>query len=149
MRSFTAFATAAILLAAPPATAEILRVESARDVPATADALEAAAEGAGATVFARIDHGAGARQVDADVGESQLVIFGNPALGTPAIEVDRRAGLLLPLKVLVYEDMDGQVWLAWEAPGETLAEMGIDPGAEFVVRMEDALRNLTTAAAGN
>jgi uncharacterized protein (DUF302 family) len=153
MNAFTAVATAvalsAGLTAAQPALAEIVRLESTRDVAATADALVAAAEGAGATVFARVDHGAGAEQVGADVGASQLVIFGNPALGTPAIAVDRRAGLLLPLKVLVYEDESGQVWLAWEPPSETLALVGIDPGAEFVGRMEGALRNLTAAAAGN
>jgi len=149
MRPVTPFVTTAFLFAAAPALAEIVHVESTRDVAATADALVAAAEGAGATVFARVDHGAGARQVGADVGASELVIFGNPALGTPAIEADRRAGLILPLKVLVYEDADGQVWLAWEPPSETLAEVGIDPGAEFIGRMEGALRNLTSAAAGN
>ena len=149
MRPFKYLVIAAFLLAAPPAMAEIVRVESARDVPATADAFAAAAEGAGATVFARIDHGAGARQVGSDVGASELVIFGNPALGTPAIEADRRAGLLLPLKVLVYEDAEGRVWLAWEPPGETLAGIGIAPGSDFVGRMEGALRNLTAAAAGN
>lgn len=149
MRYVTAFAATVLLLAAPPAMAEIVRVESTRDVPATADALEVAAGEAGATVFARIDHGAGARQVGSDVGASVLVIFGNPALGTPAIEADRRAGLLLPLRVLVYEDAERRVWLAWKPAGEMLAEVGIDPGADFVGRMDGALRNLTAVAAGN
>ena len=148
MKALAAVA-AVVLFAAPPALAEILRLESARPVAATADALVAAVEGAGATVFARIDHGAGARNVGADVGASELVIFGNPALGTPAIAADRRAGLFLPLRVLVYEDEGGQVWLAWEPPGEMLARAGVDPAAEVVGRMEGALRNLAAAAAGD
>lgn len=98
------YALAALFLsvAALPAVADdIVRVEASRDVAATMDALEAAVEGAGATVFARVDHGEGARGIGADIGDSQLLVFGNPALGTPAMAADPLAGLFLPLKVLV------------------------------------------------
>ena len=139
----------ALALSAFPALADdIVRVESARDVAATMDALQAAVEGAGATVFARVDHGAGARSVGSDIGESQLLIFGNPALGTPAIEADRLAGLYLPLKVLVFEDGEGKVWLAYEPPAETLDDLDIPDDAEVLAKMAGALKNLTAAAAG-
>lgn len=140
---------AAVLLAALPAEAgEIVRVESTRDVVATADALQAAVEGAGARVVARVDHGAGAESVGADIGGSQLLIFGNPALGTPAMQADRLAGLYLPLRMLVYEDAEGKVWLAYEEPAETLDDLEIPADADFLVRMSGALKTLAAAAAG-
>lgn len=144
----TALAALSLAVSALPASADVLKVESARDVAATADALEAAVESAGATLFARIDHGAGAESVGADIGGSQLLVFGNPALGTPAIAADRLAGLYLPLKVLVYEDAEGKVWLAYEDPADTLGDLAIPADAEVLGKMAGALKNLTTAAAG-
>jgi uncharacterized protein (DUF302 family) len=145
----TALAALALALSALPALAEgIVRVESSRDVGATMDALQAVVEGAGATVFTRIDHGAGARSVGSEIGDSQLLVFGNPALGTPAIEADRLAGLYLPLKVLVFEDGDGKVWLAYEPPAETLGDLDIPSDAEVLAKMAGALKTLTAAAAG-
>jgi uncharacterized protein (DUF302 family) len=142
-------AALALAVSALPALAdEIVRVESNHDVTATMDALQAAVGGAGATVFARIDHGAGARSVGSEVGDSQLLVFGNPALGTPAIQADRLAALYLPLKVLVYEDGEGKVWLAYEPPSETLDDLAIASDAEVLAKMAGALQALTAKAAG-
>ncbi len=145
------YALAGMALALSAATAnadDTMRVESSRDVPATMDALVAAVEGAGATVFARVDHGGGAVSVGADIGASELLIFGNPALGTPAIQADPLAGLFLPLKVLVYEDGD-KVWLAYEAPEETFDDLDVPGDAEYLAKMTGALDKFTVAAAGN
>ena len=58
---------------------------------------------------------------------AQLLIFGNPALGTPAMQADPLAGLFLPLRVLVYRDGAGQVWLAYEDPADMLGDLdGVD-----------------------
>ncbi|WP_135501650.1 DUF302 domain-containing protein [Roseovarius aestuariivivens] len=128
---------------------DILKVKAAGDVPATMDALQAAVEGAGATVFARVDHAGGAASVEMDLAPSQLLIFGNPKLGTPAMQDDPLAGLFLPLKVLVYEDADGQVWLAYENPKETLDDLGgISDDAGYIAKMQGALGKLTGKAAG-
>lgn len=128
---------------------DIVRVQAAGDVAATMAALEAAVEGAGATVFAKVDHGAGAEGAGLELGASQLLIFGNPQLGTPAMQANPLAGLYLPLKVLVYEDAGGQVWLAYEEPEEMLEELdGIDDDAEYIAKMTGALAKLTKAAAG-
>lgn len=128
---------------------DILKVKAAGDVPATMDALEAAVEGAGATVFARVDHSGGASSVGMQIPASQLLIFGNPKLGTPAMIDDPLAGLFLPLKVLVYEDGQGQVWLAYEDPEETLDDLpGISDDAGYIAKMRGALGKLTGKAAG-
>lgn len=126
----------------------IVKVKAASDVATTMDALEAAVTGAGATVFARVDHGAGASSVGLDLAPSQLLIFGNPKLGTPAMQDDPLAGLFLPLKVLVYRDGAGQVWLRYEAPAKTLEDMGgVPKDAGYLAMMAGALAKLTGKAA--
>jgi uncharacterized protein (DUF302 family) len=139
--------SAVIICAAWPALAEVVQVKSAKPVAATVDALEAAVTEAGATVVARVDHGKGAASVEMPLGESQLLIFGNPALGTPAMQADPLAGLQLPLKVLVYADESGQVWLAYENPADMFAGLAIPPDAEVVGKMSGALAKLTDKAA--
>ncbi len=127
----------------------LLRIKAAGDVATTTDALQAAVEGAGATVFARVDHAAGADGVGMELAPAQLLIFGNPKLGTPAMQDDPLAGLYLPLKVLVYGDDAGQVWLAYEDPAHMLADLGgIAPDADYIAQMTGALAKLTGKASG-
>ncbi len=142
-----ALAASLLTLAMPAWADDVTRVQASGDVAATMDALEAAVTGAGATVFARVDHAAGAEGIGQVLKPSQLLIFGNPALGTPAMQADPLAGLYLPLKVLVYED-DAGVWLAYEEPSETLDELQIPEDAEYIGKMEGALKALTAKAAG-
>lgn len=139
--------SAALACLALPAVGEVVQVKSAKAVGATVDALEAIVADAGAKVVARVDHGAGAVSVNLPIGESQLLIFGNPALGTPAMQADPLAGLHLPLKVLVYADADGQVWLAYEKPADMFAGLAIPGDAEVVTKMTGALAKFTEAAA--
>ncbi|MFV1600695.1 MULTISPECIES: DUF302 domain-containing protein [unclassified Phaeobacter] len=134
-------------LSAIPAAAELMTVPSPSSVSDTMDALQTAVEGAGATVFARVDHAAGAAAVDMSLAEAQLLIFGNPQLGTPAMQADMRAGLFLPLKVLVHEDAEGQVWLTYENPSEMLAGLDMAADADVIAKMRGALAKLTAAAA--
>ncbi len=146
LRKMTLIAT----LAASPAFAsdDILRVAAEGDVSAVMDRLETAVTGAGATVFARVDHGQGAASVEMELADAELLIFGNPRLGTPAMQADIHAGIFLPLRVLVYADAEGQTWLAYEAPREMLGDLAIPADAPFLGVMEGALQNLTGAAAG-
>lgn len=128
---------------------DILRVKATADVAATGDALQAAVEAAGATLFARVDHAAGAEKVGMELAPAQLLIFGNPKLGTPAMQDDALAGLYLPLRVLVYSDTEGQVWLAYEDPAQMAANLdGIAPEAEYIAKMTGALKTLTAKASG-
>ena len=145
------FVMACILAAATPlsALAEIVRVKASGDVAATADALQAAVEGAGATLFARVDHAGGAASVDMELDPSQLLIFGNPKLGTPAMKDDALAGLFLPLRVLVYQDAEG-TWLAYEDPAAMLGDLdGVSADAKYIKMMTGALGKLTAKAAGS
>ena len=137
-----------VMAALPAAADEIIRVKATGTVPEVTDRLETAVTGAGATVFARIDHGAGAESVGTPIGGSELLIFGNPELGTPVLQADRLAGLYLPLKVLTYEDAEGAVWLAYEDPEDIFDELEVPKDAEALKKMSGALQKLTAAAAG-
>ncbi|MBE0453349.1 DUF302 domain-containing protein [Roseovarius autotrophicus] len=148
MRQF--LAAAAITLAALPAVAsddDIISLRAGADVPTTMDRLEAAVSGAGATVFARVDHAAGAASVAMALAPSQLLIFGNPKMGTAPMQDDPRAGLFLPLRVLVYEDAAGQVWVAYQDPREMFEDLDISDDAPYLEMMAGALAKLTAAAA--
>lgn len=137
---------AATLLAAPAAAAEFETLASPKPVAETMDALVAAVEGAGAAVIARVDHAGSAESAGMEMRAAQLLIFGNPKLGTPAMQDDIRAGLILPLRVLVYEDEDGGTQVLWQAPEEMFDDLDIDDDAEYVATMEDALQSLTAKA---
>jgi uncharacterized protein (DUF302 family) len=142
---------AAITLAAMPALArndDIVRVKSFSDVAATMDRLEAAVTGAGANVFARVDHAAGAASVDMELDPTQVLIFGNPRIGTRAMQDDPMAGLFLPMKVLVYRDGAGQTWLAYQDPREMFDDLAIPDDAGYIKMMTGALGKLTAKAAG-
>ncbi len=145
-RLLLATAIAALPLAA---AAEVVKVAATDDVTATMDALEAAVTGAGATVFARVDHTAGAESVGLEMTDAELLIFGNPKLGTPAMQDDPLAGLYLPLRVLVYSDDAGQTWLAYDDPAAMLSGLNIQADAGYLETMTGALGKLTGAAAGN
>jgi uncharacterized protein (DUF302 family) len=138
----------AMALTAFQTAADVVKIEAQGAVPEVMDRLESAVQGAGATVFARVDHAAGAASVDMELAPAQVLIFGNPALGTPAMQADALAGLFLPLKVLAYEDTDGKVWLAYQDPKETFDDLKIDDDAEYIGKMKGALEKLTGAAAG-
>jgi uncharacterized protein (DUF302 family) len=81
----------------------------------TMDRLEDTARQRGLTVFARIDHAAGAAKIGKTLRPTELLIFGNPQGGTPLMECAQSFGIDLPLKALVWEDESGQVWLGYNA----------------------------------
>jgi uncharacterized protein (DUF302 family) len=82
----------------------------------TMDRLAAEVKAKGLTVFARIDHAAGAAEVGMPLRPTELLIFGNARGGTPLMQANQLVGIDLPLKALVYQDAAGKVWLAYDEP---------------------------------
>jgi uncharacterized protein (DUF302 family) len=68
------------------------------------------------TVFARIDHAAGAAEVGLPLRPTELLIFGSAKGGTPLMQSDQAVGIDLPLKALVWEDANGKTWLSYNDP---------------------------------
>lgn len=80
------------------------------------DRLEAAVRAKGMTVFARIDHAAGAAEAGLSLRPTELLIFGNARGGTPVMQALQTMGIDLPLKALVWQDAAGDTWLSWNEP---------------------------------
>ena len=121
-------------------------LEAEGTVAEAADRLQAVVEAAGATVFARVDHAAGAEEAGMSLPESQLLVFGNPKLGTPVIMRNFRAGLVLPLRVLVVED-EGQTWFVTQDTVQMMDSVNVDGEVEGVAAIDEALIQLTEKAA--
>ncbi|MFZ3581137.1 DUF302 domain-containing protein [Loktanella sp. DJP18] len=138
-------ATLLAVTLATPALADTITKPTDRTVAEAMTALEAAVTEAGATVFARVDHAAGASEAGMELMPMQLLIFGNPTLGTPALQADPRAGLALLLKVLIYEQ-DGQTIVAYEDTGDLFDDTDVPDDADYVARIAQALDRLTDAA---
>jgi uncharacterized protein (DUF302 family) len=123
-------------------------VPSAHSVKDTIDRLEGDVKSKGMTVFARIDHAAGAQAVGMTLRPTELLIFGNAKGGTPLMQADQTLGIDLPLKALAWEDEDRKVWLSYNEPAWLAARHGLgDEVAEATQRMATALAAMAKAAA--
>jgi uncharacterized protein (DUF302 family) len=141
--------TAALVLSAETATAsDLITKPSAHSVSVTIDRLVSAVETAGAKVFARVDHASGATLIGSDLRPTEMLMFGNPKLGTPALQLSQSAGLDLPLRVVAYQDATGQVFLAYHAPAKLSDTHAIPADAEVLKKMTGALDKLTNKAVG-
>ncbi|MEP3265045.1 MAG: DUF302 domain-containing protein [Hyphomicrobiales bacterium] len=125
---------------------DIITKTSPHSVEKTVAQFTAAVEGAGAKVFAVIDHAAGAKSVDAELAPATLVVFGNPKIGTPVMQANIRAGLDLPLRVLVFEEA-GKTTIAYLDPAKMKARYDISGADEVFAKITGALNKLTDAAA--
>ena len=115
-------------------------------VDETIDRLEAVLKEKGLKIFARIDHQAGAASADLDLPPTQLLIFGNPKLGTPLMTSAPTTAIDLPQKALAYEGDDGKVYLAYNDIGYLQARHGIEERDEVVAKIRGALGKFTDAA---
>jgi uncharacterized protein (DUF302 family) len=117
------------------------------DAKGTMDRLETAVKAKGLTVFARIDHAAGAAAVSLPLRPTELLIFGNARGGTPLMQADQAIGIDLPLKALVYEDTIGKMWLAYNNPAWLAQRHGLGANVEATVKaLETVLHALSAAA---
>jgi uncharacterized protein (DUF302 family) len=117
-------------------------VESAHNVPATVDRVIAALGRRGITVFARIDHAAGARKAGLELADEELVIFGDPRAGTLLMQADAAVGYELPLRFLIW-DAGGQTMIGYRPPTELRNDFAVTVQLETLRRMENLLEQIT------
>jgi len=91
----------------------LVTIKSQYTVKDTIDRLEVKLKEKGITIFARIDHAAGAALVDMPLRPTLLLIFGSPKGGTPLMQAVQRIGIDLPLKVLCWQDEAGNARLSY------------------------------------
>lgn len=94
----------------------LLTVASSLSVDDTVSRLVQEIRAAGMTVFARIDHRENARTVGLSLRPTVVIIFGNPKMGTPLMQAYPSLAIDMPSKALVWEDIEGRVWLSANDP---------------------------------
>jgi uncharacterized protein (DUF302 family) len=112
----------------------------------TIDRLETAIKAKGMTVFARIDHAAGAAAVGLTLRPTEVVIFGNARGGTPLMQSVQTLGIDLPLKALVWQDTAGVTWLSYNDPAWLAERHGLSGAEAPVGAMTAALDAVAKAA---
>lgn len=122
----------------------LVAVKSPYAAKQTMDRVEANVTQRGLKVFARIDHAAGAASIGKTLRPTEVLIFGNPQGGTPFMECAQTAGIDLPLKVLVWQDAAGQVWLGYNDPAHLAKRHGV-ASCPVVVNLSKALSGMVHA----
>ena len=113
----------------------------------TMDRLEAEIRAQRMTVFARIDHAAGAAEVGLTLAPTELIIFGNARGGTPLMQSVQTVGIDLPLKALVWEDTAGKTWLSYNEPSWIARRHSVANAEQVVSKMAAALSAMARTAA--
>jgi uncharacterized protein (DUF302 family) len=132
--------------AAGLATDGVVVKKSNYSVGETIDRLAAILGGKGLTVFARIDHEAGASKASLELRPTTVLIFGNPKLGTPLMQAAPTVAIDLPQKALAYEDAAGDVYLLYNDPAYLAARHGIAGRDAVLKKIAGALDKFTNAA---
>jgi uncharacterized protein (DUF302 family) len=105
----------------------LITVPSSYGPKETMDRLETEVTAKGMTIFACIDHAAGAAQVGLPLRPTELLIFGSAKSGTPLMQSNQEIGIDLPLKALVWEDAAGKTWLSYNDPSWLAKRHGLGP----------------------
>ncbi|MDD9909516.1 MAG: DUF302 domain-containing protein [Ahrensia sp.] len=119
---------------------------SPHSVEVTADRLVAAIENGPPTLFARIDHAAGAKSAGLELTPSTVVLFGNPKLGTPIMQAAPKAALDLPMRILIWSQ-DGQTMMGALSPQALKDRYSIQGADKQFEVMNGAINGLMEAAA--
>ena len=124
----------------------VIRIKSKHSVSVTVDKLETALKSKGMTIFKRVSHSDGAAKVGLELRPSELMIFGNPRVGTPLMQCQQLAALDLPQKALVYEDESGQVWFAYNDPQYIANRHNVSGCDNVISKISNALAGFSRAA---
>jgi uncharacterized protein (DUF302 family) len=100
----------------PPSGTGLTHLPSPYSVADTLTRLESVIASKGLTIFARIDHSGEAAKVGLTMQATELLLFGSPKSGTPLMVSSPTLAIDLPLKVLVWQDVEGAVWLSYNSP---------------------------------
>ena len=131
-----------------PASADkgLISIKSSHNVKETGDRLENILKAKEMNVFIRINHAENAQKVGKKLHPTELIIFGNPKVGTPLMLNSQSAAIVLPQKALIWEDEAGQVWFTYNDPKYIATRHNITECAEVLKKIENALGNFAKMA---
>jgi uncharacterized protein (DUF302 family) len=101
---------------APENGSGLIDIQSNHSVDETVEKLKAILKAKGVTLFALVDHSGEAAKVGMKMPPTKLLIFGNPKAGTPLMLAAPSSAIDLPLKILIWEDAHGKVWVTYNSP---------------------------------
>ena len=140
---------ASIVLCGPAAAQALKVVESkSASVSETVERLVKAIESKGLKITARVDHAAGAKAAGLDMPPTEVVMFGNPKLGTPLMLANPELAVDLPLKIVVWQAPSGKVMIGYTTPEALRARFDVRDKDPSFKAMGDALQAFAAAAAG-
>jgi uncharacterized protein (DUF302 family) len=117
----------------------IVTIPSHQSVDQTVQKLEGILQAKGVKLFALVDHSGEAEKAGMQMRRTKLLIFGNPKAGTPLMVASPSIAIDLPLKILVWEDAGGKVWISYNAPGYLQARHGLPPDLVQNIAVVEAL----------
>ena len=137
-----------------PASDSLVNAEGLTTIPSrfgpkeTMDRLEAEIRTKELTIFARIDHAAGAAEVGLQLAPTNLIIFGNARGGTPLMQSAQTVGIDLPLKILVWQDAANNTWLSYNEPRWIAQRHGVAGVESTIDKMADLVAAIAREASG-
>ncbi len=125
----------------------MVNIKSTHSVNDTANKLEKILKSKGMTIFNRVQHSSAAKKVGIDINPTQLIIFGNPKIGSKLMQCAPTVAIDLPQKALVWQDNEQQVWISYNNPLYLQKRHNIE-GCDLILhKVSAALGKLTGAAA--
>jgi len=143
------FAALALVFVTSPLIAAdgVVNVPSDYGVEETANRLEDVLKNKGMTIFNRVKHSESAAMVDIELRKTELIIFGNPKVGSPLMKCQQTVAIDLPQKALVWEDEAAKVWISYNDPRYLEKRHNITGCEETLTKVEKALAGITKSAA--
>ncbi len=147
MKKIILAALSILCIAIPVAAADgVVNIPSTFNVEETADRMESILNEKGMTIFKRIKHSEAAGKVGIELRETELIIFGNPKVGSPLMKCQQSVALDLPQKALIWEDDKAQVWISYNDPRYLEKRHNISGCEEVISKIEKALAGITKSA---
>jgi uncharacterized protein (DUF302 family) len=135
------------LMSVPVMAAEgMINVQSDYSVKETVERLENILKEKGMTIFTLVKHSEGAANIGIEMTETELIIFGNPKVGSPLIKCQQTVAIDLPQKALIWTDKQGKVWTSYNDPRYLEKRHNISGCEEILVKIEKALSGIINTA---
>ena len=126
--------------------AERINVASNANVATSVERLTDAVKMAGARVFAKVDFAQGSASIGESLRPTTVLIFGSPKIGAKALQQGQTMALNLPLRILFFEDANGQTWATYDDPTAVAPPHGLAADHPAVLAMKGALEKFSAAA---
>lgn len=147
MKKLILTALLVLSIAIPAQAADgMVNVQSTFNVKETADRMESILIKKGMTVFNRIKHSEGAGKIGIELRDTELIIFGNPKVGSPLMKCQQSVAIDLPQKALIWEDDKATVWISYNNPRYLVKRHNISGCEDLISKIGEVLAGIAKSA---